>query len=263
MKRTVLTLLVVFTVLLAGCSAVTSGNGDAGNGDDAPDGTDGGGNGAATMGTVEFYVSDQPVAINDFEHLNVTISKIGFQQSGNATAGGNGTATPTNGTSTPTATPTNATATPSDADGGPPADAGPPGDDDGGNADDDDKSGSWIEHNVSNRTVDLTMLKGNNATLIGSPQVPAGQYNKVFLYVSSVSGELKDGSQPEFKVPSQKLQLTKSFTVQANSSVSFVYDINVIKRGNSGKYNLLPVIDQSGPNQDIKKVNATAKRKGN
>ena len=56
-----------------------------------------------------------------------------------------------------------------------------------------------------------------------------------------------DGEQADVKLPSEKLQLTKPFTVEADSSVSFVFDISVVKKGKGG-YNLLPVVSESGVN---------------
>jgi len=48
------------------------------------------------------------------------------------------------------------------------------------------------------------------------------------------------------KIPSEKLKLVKPFEVAAGESVSFVFDISVVKRGKNNGYNLLPVIGESG-----------------
>ena len=60
-------LLTALVVLLAGCSA----------------GLPGGSGGAAPTGTVSFYVSDQPAAIEDFAALNVTLTEVAFHPKGN------------------------------------------------------------------------------------------------------------------------------------------------------------------------------------
>ena len=131
------------------------------------------------------------------------------------------------------------------------------GDDEDGSdveADDSDGREGWITHNVSSRTVDLTQLRGDNATLIDSPELPAGNYSKVFVYVSEINATLTDGSSVNVKLPSNKLQLNKGFTLEPNGTVSFVYDITVFKAGNSGKYILKPVISQSGPDKQVNDV---------
>lgn len=68
-------ILIATLVVLAGC---TGGVGPGVGSSDDTTGTattDGSG-----TGTVQFYISDQPSAIEDFDHLNVTITQVGFQQ---------------------------------------------------------------------------------------------------------------------------------------------------------------------------------------
>jgi hypothetical protein len=82
---------VVLAVLiaLAGCTGGFTGDltdsstaidGGAGAGTDGQS-LDGG---ATQSGTVQFYISDEKNAIGDFRHLNVTISRVGFQQADDA-----------------------------------------------------------------------------------------------------------------------------------------------------------------------------------
>ena len=169
---------------------------------DAADATPAGqGAGAATAsdeGSLNFYVSDEKNAIDDFEHLNATVSKVGFQRGG--------------------------------------------------------ESGNWTEYDVDNRTVDLTELKGDNATLMETFELESGNYTKVFVHVSEVNGTLTDGSSADVKLPSEKLQLNENFTVEENATVDFVYDITVVKRGNSGSYNIKPVASESGTDVPIDDV---------
>ena len=205
MQRQALTVLALAGMLvLAGCSG--------GVGSDTPTATDGTpttADGApTTSGTssvvitqaaetgVNFYVSDQENAIGDFDHLNVTISEIGFQQA----------------------------------------------------------EGGWSEHAVDDRTVDLTQLQGANATRLTTVQPENGTYTKVFAYVSDVNAVLTTGEQVRVKLPSEKLQLNSEFTVGANASTNFVFDIAVHKAGNSGKYILRPVVSQSGTDVPIDRV---------
>ncbi len=271
MKRTVLVVLVAALVVLAGCSGASPGGQ---SGDGTTPGTDGGaGDGSTTSdgdtGTVRFYVSDQQMAIDDFRHLNVTITGITFHKADDGADGGesdeedesgDGNETETNETAEPTATPTNATATneTNESDAGEGADDGGSGDGDdgadGGDGESDGESGSKIQVDVDSRTVDLTELKGENATLVEEYDLPSGKYTKVFLHVGAVEGILKDGTQVNVKLPSEKLHLNKGFTLEPNKTVSFVYDVSVVKAGKSGKYILKPVISESGPDQEIREV---------
>ena len=155
-------------------------------------------NGTETQGSLAFYLSDERNAIDDFEHLNVTITKVGVQPS--------------------------------------------------------DESDNRTEYEVDNRTVDLAELKGANATLMETFDAEEGNYSKVFVHVSEVDGTLADGSSADVKLPSEKLQLNEEFTVEANSTVDFVYDITVVERGNTGKYNIKPVASESGIDVPIERV---------
>lgn len=168
-------------LVLAGCGAVPGGSG-------------------SESGTVSFYVSDQANAIDDFEHLNVTVTSVAFAE-GNAT---------------------NAT----------------------------NDSERWESYDV-NATVDLTELRGANATRLGNLSVPAGEYGTVKLDVSTVEGTLSDGSETEVKLPSGGLTVPKGMTVEANQSVEFVFDVSVVKAGQSGKYVLKPVLQESGTDVPI------------
>ncbi|WP_299265391.1 DUF4382 domain-containing protein [Halorientalis sp.] len=114
--------------------------------------------------------------------------------------------------------------------------------------------GGWSEHAVEKRTVDLTRLQGANATRLTTVQPENGTYTKVFADVSDVNATLTTGEQVRVKLPSEKLQLNSEFTVGANASTNFVFDIAVHKAGNSGKYILRPVVSQSGTDVPIEPV---------
>ncbi|MFB6174324.1 MAG: DUF4382 domain-containing protein [Halobacteriales archaeon] len=190
--RTILrTCLLAALVVLAGCAG--------GSGLATPDGTVGDtATSTADGGTLRLYVSDQPAAIDEFRHLNVTVSRIGVQRGG--------------------------------------------------------ENGSWTEYAVDNRTVDLTRLRGANASLLGQFPVESGTYSKVFVHVESVDATLSTGEEVRVKLPSGKLQITKPFEVAPNESVDFVFDIMVHKAGKSGKYVLRPVISESGTEVPIREV---------
>jgi len=115
----------------------------------------------------------------------------------------------------------------------------------------------WIEYDLdSPAEVDLTELIGDNATEIWSGQLDDGDYTKVFIYVEDVTGILNDdddGETVNVKLPSNKLQISKPFTI-SDSVVNFVYDITVIKAGESGKYILKPQVAESGANQQFNEI---------
>lgn len=125
-----------------------------------------------------------------------------------------------------------------------------------------EEDGGWVDHEVDNRTVDLTRLQGANATLIESFDVPNGTYTKVFVHVSDVNATLTTGEQVRVKLPSEKLQIQKEFTVDNGSQVDFVFDISVHKAGNSGKYVLKPVVAESGTDVPIERVDDEERREG-
>jgi hypothetical protein len=224
MRQKLATVLVALMLVTAGCSVGTPGPGDS---DEPSDGTSG-----DAVGTISFYISDQPGAIEDFEHLNVTISQVEFQRADGNETDDEDEVTPTNNTAT-----TSAGATDAEEE-----------------DDDEAEDGEWQSFDVDDRTVDLTRLKGENATLLEEFEVENGTYTQVRISVSEINGTLTDGSSAEVKLPSEKLRITQEFVVGNNESVDFVYDINVVKRGNSGAYNIKPVAGQSGTDVPINRV---------
>ena len=289
--------LVAGLVLLAGCSSGFTGSSDGTTAESALDGETTAEEIEGETGTVNMYISDEQNAIEDFEHLNVTITRVGMKPAGEETDDGedadddsdaddgdvNSTDTD-DGTETTTDTNTTesvetGTGTPDAQDGSDAedesdgetesdvddaeeaepdtddAEEAEPDDADEAAADaDDDDSDEWVEYAVDNRTVDLTELKGANATKLSSLNVSNGTYDKVFVYVSEVNGTLNDGSDQRVKLPSGKLQLTSAFTVGDGEAVDFVFDITAVKAGNSGKYILKPVISESGTDVEIDDV---------
>jgi hypothetical protein len=281
--------LVAGLVLLAGCSSGFTGSSDGTTAESALDGETTAEEIEGETGTVNMYISDEQNAIEDFEHLNVTITRVGMKPAGEETDDGedadddsdaddgdvNSTDTD-DGTETTTDTNTTesvetGTGTPDAQDGSDAedesdgetesdvddAEEAEPDDADeaAADADDDsDDSDEWVEYAVDNRTVDLTELKGANATKLSSLNVSNGTYDKVFVYVSEVNGTLNDGSDQRVKLPSGKLQLTSAFTVGDGEAVDFVFDITAVKAGNSGKYILKPVISESGTDVEIDDV---------
>jgi len=112
-----------------------------------------------------------------------------------------------------------------------------------------------IEFIPEAQAVNLTDLQGDRAQEIWRGDVPDGEYSKVFLEVSQISGILWDSEEEvEIKLPSGKLQISKPFQVEGSEVTNFVYDLTVVEAGQSGQYILKPQIGQSGADQDFVRV---------
>lgn len=112
-----------------------------------------------------------------------------------------------------------------------------------------------VEFEPGIQTVNLADLQGNRAREIWRGDIPEGEYIKVVLEVSQVSGVLRDsGEEIEIKLPSCKLQISKPFLVESGEVTNFVYDLTVVEAGKSGQYILKPQISQSGADQDFIRI---------
>lgn len=105
------------------------------------------------------------------------------------------------------------------------------------------ETGEWMILEPSNRTFDLTKLQDGNVTTIINESIGAGKYTQVRLIVESTKG-LVNETIVDVAVPSETLKIVKSFTIAENQTVTFIFDIHVVKAGK--KYNLVPVIGKSG-----------------
>jgi hypothetical protein len=233
--------------LLAGCSGSNDSGGSDGSGGDGTS-TDGSGSGDTTMddggavGAFRLLISDQPAAIGDFDSLDVSFSRARIFHAGEGedTDSEDETETEAMETATAEATETEtAEATETET-----AEMDDEDEDDEEGAEDDDSNGGFVVRELDGATVDLTEVVGDKAISVLDGELEEGQYSKIELYAESVDGVV-DGESVDVKIPSEKLQITKSFEVVAGESVEFVFDINVVKKGNGG-YNLLPVISKSG-----------------
>lgn len=122
-------------------------------------------------------------------------------------------------------------------------------------------STKWLEFAPEVNMVDLRPLVGDNALAIWNGEVPSGNYTKVFIHVNNVWGNLTSAlgnKTVQVKLPGNKLQISKPFTVTDGEWTSFVFDIAVIAAGNNSKkdpkYILKPQIAQSGANQSYEEV---------
>ncbi|MFA5375625.1 MAG: DUF4382 domain-containing protein [Dehalococcoidia bacterium] len=117
------------------------------------------------------------------------------------------------------------------------------------------ESGEWLEFTPDITQVDLRPLLDDNAMTIWSGNITEGQYTKVFIYVDDAWGVLTGDNESdtvEVDIPSNKLQISRPFTVNNSSTTAFVYDITVISTGNEHSgidYQLSPQIAKSGADQ--------------
>ncbi|MFB6140009.1 MAG: DUF4382 domain-containing protein [Halosimplex sp.] len=209
MKRALLAVATALLVVTAGCAASpgagtpTVGGSDGGAGGSGAD-TVGDGDGSATAGdaggAVNFYVSDRPNDMDDFEHLNVTVTTVKFHLVDPADDGSeDGTV------STATATEANVTVTDADANtstatakDAPEIESEQEVEDESG---DEGEDGRWVAREVNATTVDLSALRGANATRLDKYDLPAGEYDKVLIEVSAVEGTLTNGESATVKLP--------------------------------------------------------------
>jgi len=125
----------------------------------------------------------------------------------------------------------------------------------------DDGDGGWIEYDAD-ATVDLTELRGSNATNLGELEAPDGSYDRVFVYVGDVEATLANGEDATVKLPSGKLRVKKGFTVDDGDRIRFVFDVGVHRAGKSGKYVLEPVVAESGTGVPIEDVDSEERTDG-
>jgi hypothetical protein len=260
--------------MLAGCTSQSGSPETDGTASDSPtsDGTDG--SAARSLGGFRLLISDQPVAIDEFDSLTVSFDRArifratGTEETstptGSATASGTPTASPTT-SQTPSVTPTasgtpevtateeaaesqatdSPTPSPTETEASTPSptetEAAENEDDD--DVEEDDTRGFSIV-DLEGESVDLTDVIGEKAIGVFDGELQTGRYTKIELYAASVEG-IVDGEEVDVKIPSEKLKIVKPFEVVAGETLSFVFDITVVKKGNGG-YNLLPVISESG-----------------
>lgn len=225
----------VGTTLLAGCTtadpATDEQDDDATGGEDSADPTE---NAAATETTFRLLISDKPADIDDFDRLDVSFDQARvFEVENGADEDDDGQTAPTE-TQTPA----------EDAETDDPESEEPSAGETEGDEEVEQRRGFSVL-DLDDVTVDLTHVVGDSAMPVFEGDLSEGTYEKIELHVSAVEG-IVDGDHAEVKVPSGKLQITHPFEITAGDSVDFVFDINVVQRGQGNRYNLTPVISESG-----------------
>jgi len=259
----------VSTTILAGCSGQTGSDTD-GTGPTPETTTDDGttprtdtttdGPASKDAGTFRLLISDRPAAIDDFDSLTVTFDRARVFRKGDQQpeeeaetddeAGADETdeadeaESEDEGDGTETEDEADETEAEVEADETETEGETTTETSDGTAGDESDESGFFVL-DLDGATVDLTQVVGDRAMGVFEDDLPAGQYSKIELYASDVEGVV-GGELAAVKIPSGKLQIVKSFEVAADETVEFVFDINVVKKGQSHDYNLLPVISESG-----------------
>lgn len=250
--------------MLAGCAGGGGSASSDGSGGSDGEEDDAASDGSETLtGTFRLLISDAPADIGDFDSLDVTLdeARVFDSQDGeddeeedegdeeddetgeddeeedeatddDGDREGNETDTEDD--------PENETAVEGDDDDAEDVDD----EDDDTDDEDDDSDRGFIVVDLDGATVDLTQVIEEDAIAVFDGEIPAGSYEKIELSVSDVEG-IVDGEQVDVKLPSEKLQITNGFEVTPDEAVSFVFDINVVKRGPNG-YILRPVISGSG-----------------
>ena len=108
----------------------------------------------------------------------------------------------------------------------------------------------WTEEVLDDTPVDLLELDGTNGTAtIANLTLDEGEYNKLELEVDTVTAQV-DGEDVVVFVPSGKLMVVGGFMVESKDTVTYEFDVRLVKRGNQDVYNLLPVIGKRvGPDK--------------
>jgi len=241
---------------LAGCSGESGLV--PGDGGDSSDGSDGSN---TLTGSFRLLVSDAPADIGDFDRLDVTLEEARIfeaeggdgedeeaaenEEDDDQTGGDGETAddaqTSDDAQEANESDPQNETVSGADGEDG----EGGDDEDDDENAGGEDGDRGFTVIDLDGSTVDLTQVIGDDAVAVFEGEIPAGSYEKIEVDVSETEGVV-DGETAEVKLPSEKLQITNGFEVTPEEPVSFVFDINVVKRGRNNGYILTPVISGSG-----------------
>lgn len=225
--------------LLAGCagdgSLPSSGGSDGSDGSDDSDGSE------TLTGGFRLLISDAPADIGDFDRLDVTLDRARVFESEDGDDEGEDGDGESDDDDERNATDTD------DGDGSTneTADDDTAGEDiDEDHSEDEEERGFTVVE-LDAATVDLTRVIEDDAIAVFDGEIPAGSYEKIELEVSATEG-IVDGDEVEVKLPSEKLQITNAFEVTPDEELSFVFDINVVKRGPNNGYILQPVISGSG-----------------
>ncbi len=104
----------------------------------------------------------------------------------------------------------------------------------------DSNNSGWHNMTVSS-TIDLMSVKTVSA-LLGSTQLPAGQYNQLRIVVVKAWGVTSTEKSYDFRVPSGDLKTDDPFTVTTGQTASITLDVNTHIVWTDSGYVLTPVL---------------------
>jgi len=118
--------------------------------------------------------------------------------------------------------------------------------------DEEDESGWQSLDDAQPGIYDLLKLTNGEEAFLGEIELPAGQLGQVRLILGDSNSLITEGSETELKVPSGSqsgLKLNVGENIEAGLTYKLVIDFDaaksVVKAGNSGRYNLKPVLRAS------------------
>ncbi len=110
---------------------------------------------------------------------------------------------------------------------------------------------AWININQQseNQKINLLTLVGNNESFLGQAEIPAGEISHIRLVLGGDNYFVVDGMKTELKTPSAqqsglKLKVDKQLLPDTEYDLTLDFDAgkSIVKAGNSGQFNLKPVI---------------------
>ncbi len=113
-----------------------------------------------------------------------------------------------------------------------------------------DETNGWVTlDNINTGVYDLLKFTNGIDTLLGENEIPSGKISQIRLILGERNSVVVDGDSVELDTPSAqqsglKLQVNATLEPELEYDVLLDFDAaqSVVKAGNSGKYNLKPVI---------------------
>lgn len=104
------------------------------------------------------------------------------------------------------------------------------------------QEGDPIDIDGGGAEADLTQLQGDDSKLVTEAELEAQTFEQMHVGISDdIDAKLKDGGEPDVKLPSGKLKFNREFDIRGDYTTHFTADFAPVKRGKTGKYNIQPV----------------------
>jgi hypothetical protein len=108
---------------------------------------------------------------------------------------------------------------------------------------------STIDQPTESQKINLLSLVGNNEAFLGATEVPAGEISQIRMVLGSDNYFVVDGQRTELRTPSAQqsgLKIKVDKKLEAGLEYDLVLDFDagksIVQAGNSGQYNLKPVL---------------------